>query len=654
MPVRAVTQRITFRDVAPVTPLGQPAKAVVGDDVVVSATLVRDGHGLLSSRARWRRVDGPKSERGGWSVAPLADVGMGVVRGSFCIEEPGRYEFEIQAWLDRFATWRRDLQARAAAGQQLALEFEVGARLIESQMRAVAETDRARMAEAVAGLRSPTCTDAVRLAAGLDDAVAALLEGVPDAVELATSARLPLRADRELAIRGSWYEFFPRSEGGFVAGAASYERLEAIAAAGFDVVYLPPVHPIGVTNRKGRDNTLVAGPHDVGSPWAIGSADGGHTAVQPDLGTHADLDRFIARAGELGLEVALDYALQCSPDHPWAREHPEWFTQLPDGTIRHAENPPKKYQDIYPINFWPERDEDREALWEACRQVLEFWCARGVSVFRVDNPHTKPVAFWAWVIPLVQDRWPDTVFLAEAFTAPAMMHTLAEVGFSQSYTYFTWRNSAWELREYGEELAHGPASGYFRPNFWPNTPDILSGPLRDGPPAAFALRAVLAATMSPSWGVYSGYELYENRPASPDNEEYLHSEKFQLRSRDWDRPGSLMGLLATLNRVRREHRCLWRIHSLRFHHVDSDSLLVYSHHHVESGDTVICVVNMDPVGTREAMVYLDLDAIDLPADVPFDVLDELTGETWTWRGSANYVRLDPAERVAHVLSVVRG
>jgi len=654
MPVRAVTQRITFRDVAPVTPLGQPAKAVVGDDVVVSATLVRDGHGLLSSRARWRRVDGPKSERGGWSVAPLADVGMGVVRGSFCIEEPGRYEFEIQAWLDRFATWRRDLQARAAAGQQLALEFEVGARLIESQMRAVAEPDRTRMAEAVAGLRSTTCTDAVRLAAGLDDAVAALLEGVPDAVELATSARLPLRADRELAIRGSWYEFFPRSEGGFVAGAASYERLEAIAAAGFDVVYLPPVHPIGVTNRKGRDNTLVAGPHDVGSPWAIGSADGGHTAVQPDLGTHADLDRFIARAGELGLEVALDYALQCSPDHPWAREHPEWFTQLPDGTIRHAENPPKKYQDIYPINFWPERDEDREALWEACRQVLEFWCARGVSVFRVDNPHTKPVAFWAWVIPLVQDRWPDTVFLAEAFTAPAMMHTLAEVGFSQSYTYFTWRNSAWELREYGEELAHGPASGYFRPNFWPNTPDILSGPLRDGPPAAFALRAVLAATMSPSWGVYSGYELYENRPASPDNEEYLHSEKFQLRSRDWDRPGSLMGLLATLNRVRREHRCLWRIHSLRFHHVDSDSVLVYSHHHVESGDTVICVVNMDPVGTREAMVYLDLDAIDLPADVPFDVLDELTGETWTWRGSANYVRLDPAERVAHVLSVVRG
>ena len=653
MPSPPVTQRVTFRDVTPVTPHGHPARSVVGDAVEVGAVLVRDGHGILSSRVRWRRTDGPRRDRGGWSTAPLVDVGNGAVRGRFVVDAPGRYEFEVQAWLDRFATWRRDLQTRAAADQDLSIEFEVGARLIESLVRSVPKADRARLVEAVESLRSTTCTDGVRLAAGLDDAVAALLAGVPDAVELSASARFPLRVDRELAVRGSWYEFFPRSEGGFVPGARSYERLEAIAAAGFDVVYLPPVHPIGVTHRKGRNNTLTARPTDVGSPWAIGLGDGGHTSVHPDLGTLEDLDRFVARARDLGLEVALDYALQCSPDHPWARDHPEWFTRLPDGTIRYAENPPKKYQDIYPINFWPDRDEDRVALWGACREVLEFWCDRGVRVFRVDNPHTKPVAFWSWLIPAIQDRWPDVVFLAEAFTMPAMMHTLAEVGFSQSYTYFTWRTTAWELREYGNELAHGPAAGYFRPNLWPNTPDILAGPLRDGPPAAFAVRAVLAATLSPSWGVYSGYELFENRPASPDNEEYLNSEKYELKVRDWDRPDSLMGFLASLNRIRRDHRSMWRIDSLRFHHADHDDVLVYSHRHADSGDTVICVVNLHPTEVREATVHLDVGALDL-GDGPYEVVDELTGETFGWHGSANYVRLDPSERVAHVLAVVRG
>jgi starch synthase (maltosyl-transferring) len=654
MPSASATRRIEFRDVGPVTPHGYPARTVVGDDVPVRAVLVRDGHGILTARVRWRRVDGSPAARGRWSTAPMVDVGERAARGVFRVAEPGRYEFEVQAWLDRFATWRRDLQARAAAGQDLGEEFEVGARLIESQLRAVPKADRVRLSEAVEGLRSTTCTDAVRLAAGLDDAVAALLDGVPDAVELATSARRPLRADRELAVRGSWYEFFPRSEGGFTPGAASYDRLRVAAAAGFDVVYLPPVHPIGTTNRKGRDNTLVAGPDDPGSPWAIGSPAGGHAALHPDLGTFADFDRFVAAARDLGVEVALDYALQCSPDHPWAREHPEWFTQLPDGTIRFAENPPKKYQDIYSINFWPDRDEDREALWEACRSALEFWCERGVRVFRVDNPHTKPVAFWAWLLPLVQDRWPDTVFLAEAFTAPAMMHTLAEVGFSQSYTYFTWRTSAWELREYGEELAHGPASGYFRPNLWPNTPDILAGPLRDGPPAAFALRALLAATLSPSWGVYSGFELYENEPASPDNEEYRHSEKYELRSRDWDRADSLWPFLGRLNQLRRDHRSLWRLDSLRFHHVDAEAVIAYSHHHPASGDTVVCVVNLDPVEVREATVTLDLGALGLHPDVPYEVRDGLTGESWTWRGPSNYVRLDPAERVGHVFAIVRG
>ncbi len=664
-------RRITFRDLVPQSPHGWPARAIAGDTVTVAATLVRDGHGLLSARVRWRRLDRDDSPVGQqrWSVAALADRadGSGRWEGAVELPEPGRYELQVQAWLDRFATWRRDLRERAAAGQDLELEFEVGARLIESLVGEVPTSSAPRLSDAVDALRSTTCSDQVRLTAGLDDAVAVLLAGVPDPQELAGSERIVVRADRERAAYGSWYELFPRSEGGFVEGAATWDRLEVVAAAGFDVLYLPPIHPIGVTNRKGPDNTLVARAGDVGSPWAIGLAggaeegDGGHTSLHPDLGTLEDFDRFVARAGDLGVEVALDIAFQCSPDHPWASEHPEWFTQLPDGSIRFAENPPKKYQDIYPINFWPDDEAERVALWEACRGVFEFWAERGIRTFRVDNPHTKPVAFWAWVIPELLERWPDLVLLAEAFTMPAMMHTLAEVGFHQSYTYFTWRTDAWALREYGEELVWGPAAGYFRPNFWPNTPDILSGPLRDGPLSAFRLRAVLAATMSPSWGVYSGYELGENRPASETNEEYLDSEKYELRERDWSDPDSLMALLARLNRIRRDHPSLQRIGSLRFHHVDGDDLLAYSHHlpagtrlgglTLDRPDRVLCVVNLHPTEARQGTVHLDLEAMGLPDGTPFDVHDELDGRTYPWGGSANYVLVDPAERPAHVFSV---
>lgn len=652
-----VTQRVVVRDVEPVTPLGGPTKTVAGDPVTVSARLVRDGHGRLAARVRFRRVDGPKSART-WRAVPMVERGDRRWEATFTVDEPGRYEFEVQAWADHVATWRHDLEARAAAGQDLAVEFEIGARLIEERIRAVDPDDRPRLSDAVRTLRSEVCTDAVRLAAGLDDAVAALLAPVVDPVELAASVRFPLRADAELAVRGAWYELFPRSEGGFAAGARTWDRLEAVAEAGFDVLYLPPIHPVGRSHRKGKNNTLVAGPRDVGSPWAIGATEGGHTALHPDLGTMDDFDRFVARARELGVEVALDYALQCSPDHPWARDHPEWFVRRPDGSIRFAENPPKQYQDIYPINFWPEREEDRLALWDACAAILEFWCGRGIRVFRVDNPHTKPLAFWSWVIPRIQQQWPEVVFLSEAFTDPTMMHSLADVGFSQSYTYFTWRTSRWEIESYGEELAHGPAALYFRPNLWPNTPDILSGPLRDGPPAAFALRAVLAATLAPSWGVYSGYELCENAPASPDNEEYLNSEKYELKTRDWDRPDSLMPLLATLNRIRRGHPALHRMQSLRFHDSGHDSVICYSHHRpghgTEPSDTVVVVVNLDPAAVAETTVWLDLGAIDVADGQPFEMRDELTGESWPWRGPANYVRLDPAERVAHVFTVVRG
>ena len=363
---------------------------------------------------------------------------------------------------------------------------------------------------------------------------------------------------------------------------------------GFDVVYLPPIHPIGVTDRKGPNNTLDPGPDDPGSPWAIGSAEGGHTAIAPELGTLDDFRRFVSEARDVGLEVALDYALQCSPDHPWVSEHPEWFHHRPDGTIRYAENPPKKYQDIYPINFWPERDADRAALWKACRDVLRYWIDQGVRVFRVDNPHTKPMAFWAWLIERIQRDHPDVIFLSEAFTRPKVMAKLAEVGFTQSYTYFTWRTAAWELREYVDEVAHGPTADYMRPNFWPNTPDILSGPLRDGPPAAFLLRFVLAATLVPSYGIYSGYELFENEPASDANEEYLHSEKYQLRARDWGGADSMAPFIATVNGIRRRHPAFRSLRNVRFHGSSNEQFLVWTRGHVRDGDLVLVVVNLDP------------------------------------------------------------
>lgn len=641
------------RDVTPTTPLGLAATSVAGDPVQIGAQLVRDGHDVLAARVRWRRVDrsADRAERR-WRIEPMRVDHSGLATGRIVPGQPGRYEFEVQAWVDRLASWRRDLRLRAEAGDDLDVEFEVGAQLLERVLGEVRRAERARLVDTIEQLRSTTCTERVRLTAALDDAVAAITAPVADPDDLTSSARHRLRVDRELAVRGAWYEFFPRSEGGLVAGAGSWDRLEAAAAAGFDVVYLPPIHPVGTTHRKGRDNTLVARPGDVGSPWAVGAAEGGHTAVHPDLGTIDDLCRFVARGAELGVEVALDIAFQCSPDHPWVAEHPEWFAHRPDGSIRYAENPPKKYQDIYPLDFWPASDADRRALWQACREVFEFWIERGVSVFRVDNPHTKPLAFWQWVLgELTEDR-PDLVFLSEAFTDPPMMHSLAEIGFHQSYTYFTWRRTKWELTSYGEELAHGPAAGWFRPNLWPTTPDILAEPLRDASRHAFAARAVLAATMSPSWGVYSGYELGENEPV-PDKEEYRNSEKYELKDRDHDDPRSLWPLLAELNRIRRAHPAMWRISSLRFHDVDNDDVIAFSHRTVHEGvpDTVVVVVNLAPDEVREATVHLDLGALGLADRVAIRMTDELTGEAWDWRPNGNYVRLDPAERVAHVFSV---
>jgi starch synthase (maltosyl-transferring) len=641
--VTLVLTPIVIDDVRPRTPSGFPAKGVVGERLPVSAVLVADGHDHLGARVRWRKAGTRR-----WESSPLVDQGDRWA-GEVTPTEIGLHELELEAWTDRYATWRHEIEVKVAAGQDVALELEEGGRLLEELSAAFDGADRERLEAASQAVRRTACSLDVRLDAACDDAMARLLADHPDA-RLSASARQRVWVDRPRAEVGAWYELFPRSFGG-LRGAMAH--LDYVADLGFDVVYLPPVHPIGTTNRKGRDNTLVAGPDDPGSPWAIGAASGGHEALHPELGTLEDFDAFVARAAELGLEVALDYALQCSPDHPWVRDHPEWFTRRPDGSIRYAENPPKKYQDIHPIDFWPTEEADRVALWEAARDVVLGWVDRGIRIFRVDNPHTKPLAFWAWLIEDLHRRHPDLIFLAEAFTDPPMMAKLAEVGFSQSYTYFTWRNEAWELRDYVVELTQGPLADYMRPAFWPNTPDILAGALRRGPRSAFAIRLVLAATLVPTYGIYSGYELCENEPASESNEEYAHSEKYELKDRDYTAFDSLAPVIRQVNQIRRAHPSVWALRDIRFHHSDDEQVLVYSRGHADS-DLLLCVVNLDPHHAHETTVRLDLVALGLPTQGHYQVLDELTGETYTWSGDAAYVRLDPiAGHVAHLFHVTR-
>ncbi|MFN2606875.1 MAG: alpha-1,4-glucan--maltose-1-phosphate maltosyltransferase [Acidimicrobiales bacterium] len=640
-----MTGRIVIDDLRPRTPHPEhPAKAVIGGAVRVSADIFRDGHSVLAARVRWR----PHAEAK-WSHAPMVDRGND--RWQAVIEPValGLHTFVVEAWTDLFATWGRDVVKKRDAGEDLALELEEGAHILTTRAPQAAAADRPALAAAARGLRSARRPVNDRLDAALQPGLAAALAGIPDPTDLTTSPAHGLWVDRERALVGAWYELFPRSEGGL--REAADRRLPAVAEMGFDVVYLPPVHPIGRSHRKGPNNTLHAGAGDPGSPWAIGSPEGGHTAVAPELGTLADFDHFVERTRALGMEVALDYALQCSADHPWVTEHPEWFHHRPDGSIRYAENPPKKYQDIYPINFWPEQDESRRQLWDACRDIVDFWIGRGVRIFRVDNPHTKPIAFWEWLIPGVQADHPEIVFLAEAFTRPKVMAKLAEVGFSQSYTYFTWRTAKAELAEYLTEVSVGPTADYMRPNFWPNTPDILSGPLRNGPPAAFRLRLVLAATMVPSYGIYSGYELCENEPASESNEEYLYSEKYELKSRHWDHPSSLAPLVTRLNEIRRRHPALAELSNVVVHPTYNDEILSWSKHTDDLSDVVLVVVNLDPYAAHDDTLTLDLATLGLPWDLPYEAHDELTGTTYTWQGGHPYVRLDPLLQPAHVLSL---
>ncbi|MEJ2579093.1 MAG: DUF3416 domain-containing protein, partial [Kineosporiaceae bacterium] len=603
------------------------------------------------------------------SVAPGLDRFTAVV----IPDREGRWQFRVEGWSDPYGTWSHDAAVKIAAGVDVALMLEEGALLLGRALDAGghAPADARVLTDAVAALRDGGRPAQARLAAACAPEVQAALGRRPLRDLTTVSADHPLLVQRERALFSAWYEMFPRSEGAYrdektgawVSGtfATAERRLPAIADMGFDIVYLPPVHPVGRVNRKGPNNTLDPEPGDPGSPWAIGSAEGGHEAVHPDLGTAADFIHFVDTARGLGLEVALDLALQCAPDHPWATAHPEWFTIRADGSIAYAENPPKKYQDIYPLNF----DTDPDGLYRAVLDVVRTWIARGVTVFRVDNPHTKPVAFWERLIAEVNAEDPQVLFLAEAFTRPAMMHTLAKVGFHQSYTYFTWRNTKAELTEYLTELS-GDAAGYMRPSLWPNTPDILHEYLQYGGPAAFRIRAVLAGTMSPSWGLYSGYELCEHVALRQGSEEYLDSEKYTYRPRDWAsyRPGganqgrSIEDYLRRINRIRREHPALQRLRNITFHEADDDDILCYSRRLPPSQtptgreDSLIVVVNLDPHGARESLIHLDLPALGLDWSDTFTVHDLMTEQTYRW-GEHNYVRLDPHDHPAHVLHVRR-
>jgi starch synthase (maltosyl-transferring) len=653
VPSPATLPHIVIEDVRPSTPHGYPAKALVGEKVPVSASIFRDGHDELAARALLWPAQALFQGEPAW-VCTLSAGPDDTWWGSLAAPAPGYYELVIEAWTDRWATWAKKAAAKLAARQGVSVEIAEATALIEQWASSRPSADGAPLpasvARALGALRDEALDEASRLNPALSAHVAHEVAGPSLATDLTRSSPQPIWVERERAGVGAWYELFPRSFGGLRSTAREVPRL---AGLGFDVLYLPPVHPIGHTYRKGRNNSLSANAGDPGSPWAIGSEEGGHTSIAKELGDFDDFEYLLSTVRDHGMELALDYALQCSPDHPWVREHPEWFFHRPDGSIAYAENPPKKYQDIYPLNFWPADDADRAALWEACRQILYFWVARGVRIFRVDNPHTKPFAFWEWLIEGLRRDHPDVVLLAEAFTRPKVMERLAEIGFSQSYTYFTWRVSQYGpegIRTYVEELAHGQLADFMRPNFWPNTPDILSGPLRGGPPAAFALRYVLAATLSPSYGVYSGYELYENEPASPDNEEYLNSEKYEVKHRDYSRPGSLAPLFKAVNDIRRRHPAFARLRNVTFHGTDNPSVMAYSKVSDDGADVVLVVVTLDPHVTQAATLHLDMGALGASAGGRLVVRDELSGETYVWADHP-FVVLDPLRRVAHICAV---
>ncbi|QZN87411.1 alpha-1,4-glucan--maltose-1-phosphate maltosyltransferase [Cellulomonas sp. C5510] len=669
-PVHAPVGRIPVVDVSPVAEAGRwPAKAVVGEAVPVRATVFREGHDACAATAVLVGPDGRDRAR-----ATMVDIAPGLDRyeARLVPDEPGAWGFRVEGWSDPYGTWLHDAPLKVGAGVDVELVLEEGARLLERAASrasgdagaAIPTDDVALLRDAVTALRDASRPAEARLAAGTAQEVRAALAAHPLRELVSPSPTYPLVVDRPLALAGAWYEIFPRSIGATydeVTGTWSTgtlrtaaEDLPRIADLGFDVVYLTPVHPIGTTHRKGRNNTLDARPGDPGSPYAIGSPDGGHDAIEPSLGTFDDFDAFVARARGLGMEVALDLALQCSPDHPWVAEHPEWFTTRIDGTIAYAENPPKKYQDIYPLNF----DNDPEGIYTEIRRVLQVWIDHGVTAFRVDNPHTKPLSFWQRILADVRASHPEVVFLSEAFTRPAMMLNLARVGFHQSYTYFTWRNTKEEVAEYLAEVS-GEQGSWMRPSFWPTTHDILTPYMQTGGAAGFAVRAVLAALGSPTWGIYSGYELVEDVPR-PGVEEQIDNEKYEFKPRDWAaaEPLGIARLLRSLNAIRRAHPALLQLRNLTVHPTSDPALVAFSRHlpaelsPTGAADTVLVVVNLDPRSAHDGVVDLDLAALGLEPDARFVAHDVLSQEVYAWDAHP-WVRLDPFSRVAHVVRVER-
>ena len=660
-----MTGRIGIDDVSPSVSGGRQAvKAVVGEVLPIGAAVWREGHDAVAANVVWRRVGGGAGSRTAAHHVRMEPTGAGTdtFTATVVADEPGMWTFRIDAWSDPWSTWRHSVTKKMEAGQspeELANDLEVGARLLQRVGRRPAEREHRNLLFGAANaLRDTALPLRARVGPALFPAVQTIMTERP-VRELITRGRAQqVYVDRQRALYGSWYEFFPRSTGGRdetgrpIHGTftTSSKQLDRVAAMGFDVVYLPPIHPVGTVHRKGRNNSVNAGPGDVGSPWAIGSAEGGHDAIDPELGTLEDFDAFVERTRDLGMEVALDFALQCAPDHPWVAEHPEWFTVRPDGTIAYAENPPKKYQDIYPVNF----DNDPAGIYAESLRVVLHWVEHGVRIFRVDNPHTKPPNFWHWLIWQVKARYPDVLFLAEAFTRPARLFGLARLGFTQSYTYFTWRETKAELTEFIQ--MHVDHADEARPNLFVNTPDILPEHLQTGGPAMFAIRAALAATMGPTWGVYSGFELYEWEPAKPGSEEYLNSEKYELRPRDYEGAAatgnSLESWITQLNEIRRAHPALQQLRNITFHHVDNDAIIAYSKTDPATGDTVLVVCTLDPRDRQFGTTSLDMPALGLGWDDRVAVHDEVTGETYDW-GQFNYVDLQPWHHVAHVLRLER-
>jgi starch synthase (maltosyl-transferring) len=642
----------------------RPAKSVVDEDFVVAAQVFREGHDAVNATAVLVDPDGREHSY----PMTCVNVGLSQWQVSVCADRAGWWSYRVEGWSDRWATWVHDGTIKVEAGIDPELMLQEGARVIDDAIAALPDAaddaSRAELRDAVTALRDTTRPARARLHAAIAPEVHAVFAAYPFREKVTPSPSLQLLVERERALYGAWYEFFPRSEGAKkdpVTGAwasgtfrTAAKRLPAIAAMGFDVVYLTPIHPIGTTARKGRNNTLTALPGDPGSPYAIGSPDGGHDAIHPDLGNFADFEAFVATARELGLEVALDIALQCSPDHPYVSTHPEWFATRADGTIAYAENPPKKYQDIYPLNF----DNDPVGSYTEMRRLIQVWIDHGVSIFRVDNPHTKPVEFWQWIISDVAREHPEVIWLSEAFTRPAMMHMLAKAGFQQSYTYYAWRNSAWELREYSTELA-GDAAAYMRPSFWPTTHDILTPFMQYGGPTAWKLRAALAATLVPTYGIYAGYELMES-VARPGVEEQIDNEKYEYKDRRWAdyEPGgakaglSLAPYLTRLNEIRRGHPCLHWLRNLRFHGADDENVLVFSKSRIVDGrrDTIVVVANVDPHATRETTIHLDMAALGLEWGATMPVHDLVTDAWWDWK-EHNFVRLGPDAQPVHILEV---